>query len=160
MSQPPQPQSSGSPGAARAVSTFIRELEAVDLFWSVKKSIARAWQAGITDIEQVCADVEEQAASKVRWAQQDGDALRVENWTRVSRVMKLDHSGFAAYVARRLEWLALSSEQQQERLAANRRPATDKQLRFLRELGADVSDVDESWQASRLIDKLLRERGS
>lgn len=155
MHQPQPPQHS----AAAPPSTFVREATTTDLLWSIKKAVARSWQAGITDVDTVCVHVEEHARSRLHWATEDGDAMRVEKWGRVSRAIGRDPVGFAAYVTRRLEWLALSPEQQQERLAANRKPPSTAQIRLLSRLGGDVH-IEDAWQASRAIDKLLRERAS
>jgi hypothetical protein len=42
---------------------------------------------------------------------------------------------------------------------ANRKSPTGKQLKFLAELGGDLT-IDDRWRASREIDRLLRERDS
>jgi hypothetical protein len=126
--------------------------------WSIKRAVARSWRAGITDPPTAGLHVEEHAASKVRWAREDGDPERAARWERLSLAMTSDPAGFAAYVAKRLEWLGLNPEQQQQRLAANRRPPSTAQLTLLSRLGGDVEGVEDSWQASRAIDKLLRER--
>jgi hypothetical protein len=152
--QPQPPQHSAPPP-----SHFVREATATDLLWSIKKSVGRSWQARITDVETVCVQVEEHARSRVHWAEQDGDPMRLEKWSRVVRAIDSDPAGFAAYITRRLEWLALSPELQQGRLAANRRPPSTAQIRLLSRLGGDVH-IEDAWQASRAIDKLLRERAS
>jgi hypothetical protein len=151
MSQPAQTQHS-APAAA-----FIRELEAADLAWSLKKLVGRAFEGGVTEVGALCAHVEEQAAAKPRWATQDGDDARPEKWERVVRAIRLDRVGFRAYVARRVEWLGLSPAEQQLRLDAGRKSPTEKQRALIRELGGDTS-IDDRWKASRAIDKLLRER--
>jgi hypothetical protein len=154
--QPPRlPQHSAAPPP----STFVREATATDLLWSVKKSIGRAWTAGTTDVETVTVVVEEHARSRLHWATEDGDTVHVEKWGRVSWAMGQDPGGFAAYVTRRLEWLGLSPEQQQERLAANRRPPSTAQIRLLSRLGGDVH-IEDAWEASRAIDKLLKEQAT
>jgi hypothetical protein len=155
MHQPQPPQHS----AAAPPSTFVREATTTDLLWSIKKAVARSWQAGITDVDTVLLHVEEHAASKVRWAREDGDPERAAKWERLSLAMTSDPAGFTAYIGKRLEWLALSPEQQQERLAANRRPPSTAQIRLLSRLGGDVHLAD-AWEASRAIDKLIRERAT
>jgi hypothetical protein len=85
--------------------------------------------------------------------------MRVEKWGRVSRAISVDPVGFRAYIGRRLEWLALSPEQQLERLAANRKPPSPAQIRLLSRLGGDVH-IEDAWEASRAIDQLIRERGT
>jgi hypothetical protein len=146
-----QPQYNSPP------SHFIVEASTVDLLWSIKKAIARSWRAGISDVDTVVGHVKEHAASKVRWAREDGDPERAAKWERLSLAMDDDRIGLAAYVAKRLEWLGLSPTEQQERLAANRRPPSTAQLLLLSRLGGDVHILD-AWEASRAIDRLIRER--
>jgi hypothetical protein len=153
-----QPQHNASPGAGQDVrSTFIREVEAVDLAWSLKKTVTRAHAAGITDANQVCDRIEAEARAKPGWARQDGDPQRAEKWERVVAAMDGDPVGFRQWVERRLQWLSLSPADQQQRLDAGRRPVTPKQLKLIGELGGDVT-IDDRWNASRAIDRLLRER--
>jgi hypothetical protein len=92
------------------------------------------------------------------WAQQDDDEQRAAAWERVGRLLIEEREGFRAYVARRIEWLGLSPEQQQQRVDAGRKPVTASQLRLLRQLNADADAATDSWQASKLISRLLRER--
>lgn len=153
--QPPRPPQHS---AAPPPSHFVREATNTDLLWSIKKAVSRSWRAGITDVDTVCVQVEEHARSRLHWATEDGDAMRVEKWGRVSRAISADPAGYGAYIAKRLEWLGLSPVEQQQRVAANRRPPTTPQLTLLSRLGGDVEGVEDSWQASRAIDELLRER--
>lgn len=160
MSPHPQTQHSAAQGAGQDVRpTFIREVEAVDLGWSLKKMVTRAHAAGITDANQVCDRIETEATAKPGWARQDGDPQRAEKWERVVQAMAEDPIGFRQYVERRFQWLSLSPADQQQRLDAGRRPVTEKQLGLLRELGGDVT-IDDRWRASREIDRLLRDRDS
>jgi hypothetical protein len=149
----PQPQHSAPPDGLR----FFRELVRADLDWAVKRGIDRAVRAGFDDVEQLCDRVAELAAEKIRWAEKDGDADRLRKWQYVSKVMAEDRPGFVVYVAHRLEWLTLSGEAQQELLEASRKPPTAAQIRFISRLGGDVH-VEDRWEATRLIDRLLRER--
>jgi hypothetical protein len=151
--QPPLPQHSAPPEGQR----FFRELVRADLDWAVKKAIDRAVRAGFDDVEQLCDRVAELAAERVTWAEKDGDADRLRKWRYVSKVMAEDRPGYVAYVTRRAEWLFLSGESQQELLEASRKPPTAAQIRFICRLGGDVH-VEDRWEATRLIDRLLRER--
>jgi hypothetical protein len=151
----PQPRTQHS--ASPAGLTFFRELVRADLDWAVKKAIDRAVRAGFDDVEQLCDRVAELAAERVTWAEKDGDDERLRKWRYVAKVMGEDRRGYVEYVARRAEWLCLSGEAQQELLEASRKPPTAAQIRYISRLGGDVH-VEDRWEATRLIDRLLRER--
>jgi hypothetical protein len=155
MSQPAQSQHN----ASTAGPTFVRECQDVDLLWSVKNLITRTHAAGITDANKACDRVEAEATAKPGWARQDGDSQRAAKWARVVQAMAEDPIGFRQYVERRLQWLSLSPGEQHKCLEAGRKPATDRQLKLIRELGGDLT-IDDRWRASREIDRLLRERDS
>lgn len=155
MSQQPQP-----PKTTPSSATFARQLEELDLAWSLKKLVAKAAESGVTEPERAADHVREQVARKRDIAFTDNDNTRGLAWARLVVMIDADREGFDAFVRRRLDWLALSGEEQQRLLDANRKPATPKQLKFLAELGGDASAVMDSWSASRAIDRLLRARGT
>jgi hypothetical protein len=149
-----------TPNRPDPASAFARQINApdIDLGWSLTKACQRAIDAGITDPTQVATDLRDLIPSKISWAEHDGDEQRAAKWRCLGTLIDADPERFRAYIRTRLEWLAKTPDERQQIIEANRKPVSAKQIALLARLGADISTVSDSWQASRLIGRLLRER--
>jgi hypothetical protein len=121
---------------------------------------------GHTDPSGIVRAVEAELKMRIERAQHWPDDDKVRRWTRFLNIVALHREVAREYAAHAVAWNAMPADEK-ARIKAERqpvyamrgKPATDRQVEFLRSLGHEGDPPQDRAHASELIEKLLRSGG-